>query len=221
MNYSDLQVQVLGHRSAMEYVRTVCAEDWHEFGQLLSIELESATGSVRSLLPANIDVDAELNFRRGGITSKMKSLQWIAGLSCEHLGRSLDNLLFAQDSLGERNDPVMKKRTPLVHFDGRYPYYVCNAASTREQVDAAFWFSVHLPWSLAILTHLPTSDVASVFKDEQIEPDILRSSCHNASTIIVGGAFDGEGVLVWERQSVELHGEGAGSREGAGSTPYS
>lgn len=194
----DYNVRVLAQEPSAAYIRSVLSQDRHLLGITLAEEFKESCGIIQTLLPPNLPRHPEENFEWGGMTSEHASKKWIISLIVEFLKGSPDHLLVIQDTFLKR-DNLEEWHKPWAYFHESDMYYLLPADSSPETIGRVLRFAITLPWTIAVLTTLPAPERDQLLNAEKIESNILIALGKNTTAIILGGVYDDEGYLVWNR----------------------
>ncbi len=170
--------------------------------------------NIYALVPAGTPMDRALRFEVGGLSMQPSTRQRpgrelidnaagttaLANILMDHLIRVKNSIAIFEDRVAHPGDTSLQfKQTRIAIYGSREVYSIVKAVeATSLNLVRAIHESRSVPRHLCFVCHVPEADMQKPWGDRLMLSDDDLVSLAKETVLVAGGAYDGEGSVIWE-----------------------
>lgn len=186
---------------ALAYIRE-CLECGKQLGKQLLTLLNKEHAQLTALLPQNVGTRRKLElmseFRFGGIGSASDTLSCLMKMTQEFLATNDNHICIIEDIIVQREDRwISSSNLPILFLSSDVYYFLSSKHHNDLEMIGKVISTLDAHRVTGILTSLPKGRNPLDEREEITLEDI--NDFADKTQMIMIGAYDGEGVLIWRR----------------------
>ena len=193
MSMSDSELQEYGLASGVDaYI--ISRLEWpRALGRSLAREKDISRGSKITLLPADTDIEAIINFEHGGIGRRQESIKWLVEKMQLFLKQGKDRVIVFQEAFARPKDEYIENlEIPVISYEDEV-YFALSADKSEDSAHIEqILITADSHFMLGVMSSLATSQISL---PRNLEIDLIAMLARRTEHLIVS-AFDEEGYIV-------------------------